>query len=100
MFADGSIPILPDKYDGKRYQIDTRCDGMCADLAGNLYSTHKGVEIFSPEGKHLETIWGPESPANVCFGGSDYKTLFITARKRLYAIAMRVAGAKPKGASW
>jgi hypothetical protein len=30
--------------------------------------------------------------ANVCFGGKDGHTLFITAQKSLYAIQMRVKG--------
>jgi gluconolactonase len=36
----------------------------------------------------------PETPANLCFGGKDAKTLFITARKSLYSIPTLVAGAK------
>jgi gluconolactonase len=89
--------------DGKlteRFQIDTRCDGMCVDVAGNLYTTHTGVAVYSPAGTLLETIAVPEHPANVCFGGADYTTLFITARKSLYAVEMGIAGAKPKGANW
>ena len=35
----------------------------------------------------------PESPANLCFGDMDRKTLFITARTSLYAIPVKVAGA-------
>ena len=34
-----------------------------------------------------------ESPANLCFGGDDGKTLFITARKSLYAVKVGVTGA-------
>ena len=41
-----------------------------------------------------------EHPANVCFGGDDYKTLYITARKSLYSVKVNKAGAKPKGAKW
>ena len=36
----------------------------------------------------------PESPANLCFGGPDGKTLFITARKSLYRIPVLVTGPK------
>ena len=39
----------------------------------------------------------PEGPANLCFGGDDYKTLFITARTSLYSVRLVNAGAKP---SW
>jgi gluconolactonase len=33
--------------------------------------------------------------ANVCFGGPDRKTLFITASESLYSIRMNVKGANP-----
>ena len=42
----------------------------------------------------------PEHPANVCFGGEDYDTLFITARTGLYSVKTLAKGAKPKGAKW
>jgi L-ascorbate metabolism protein UlaG (beta-lactamase superfamily) len=37
-------------------------------------------------------------PANVCFGGKDKSTLFITARTSLYSARMRVSGAEQKQA--
>ncbi len=77
----------------KLFQIDEGSDGMTVDEKGNLYTTHNGhVNIFSPNGKLLQRIKVPENPANVCFGGKDNKTLFITARTALYGIAMRNAG--------
>jgi sugar lactone lactonase YvrE len=36
----------------------------------------------------------------VCFGGEDFKTLFITARTSLYSVRVKHAGAKPRGATW
>ena len=75
-------------------------DGMKVDVKGNLYTTHGKVKIYNPDGKLLEEITVPEGPANVCFGGDDYKTLFITARTSLYSIRMVNAGAKPPGAKW
>jgi len=35
--------------------------------------------------------------ANVCFGGKDRKTLFITASRGLYAVKMRVKGVDDRG---
>ena len=40
----------------------------------------------------IETIPVPEGPANLCFGGSDKKTLFITARTSVYSLRMKVSG--------
>ena len=48
-------------------------------------------------GKKLEQIDVPENPANVCFGGDDFRTLFITARTSLYSIELKHAGARTKG---
>jgi len=84
----------------KLFTIPEGSDGMTLDVEGNLYTTHGGVNIFNADGKKLGQIKVPEGPANVTFGGDDYKTLFITARTSLYSIRMKNAGAKPKGAKW
>jgi gluconolactonase len=68
-------------------------DGMTIDNEGNVYLTGKGVTVFDKMGKKIETIAVPEPwTANVCFGGKDRDTLFITASKGLYSIKMRVKG--------
>jgi gluconolactonase len=53
------------------------------------------VHIFAPGGALIGKILVAEAPANLCFGGDDGRTLFITARKSLYAIPVRVTGAAP-----
>ena len=69
-------------------------DGMTLDTEGNLYLTGRGVSVFDSHGKRIEQINVPEAwTANVCFGGKDRHTLFITASKGLYAIRTRVKGA-------
>jgi len=70
-------------------------DGMTIDNEGNIYLTTRAVRVYSKEGKLIETIAVPEGPANVCFGGKDNQTLFITARTSLYSIKMRVKGVPP-----
>ncbi len=84
----------------KLFQIEQSSDGMTVDVKGNLYTTHGKVHVYSADGKKLETIDVPEGPANVTFGGDDYKTLFITAKTSLYSVRMKNAGAKPVGAKW
>ena len=69
-------------------------DGMTIDNEGNVYLTTNAVLVYNPEGQKIETIKVPEWPANVTFGGKDNQTLFITARTSLYAVKMRVKGAK------
>ncbi len=62
-------------------------DGLTVDAKGNLYITSAtGLQVFDPAGKQLGTISLPEQPANVTFGGANNSTLYVTARKGLYAI--------------
>lgn len=69
-------------------------DGMTIDEAGNVYLTGKGVAVYDKAGKKIDQIDIPEPwTANVCFGGKDMKTLFVTASTGLYAVPMRVKGA-------
>ncbi|MGH8045632.1 MAG: SMP-30/gluconolactonase/LRE family protein [Chthoniobacterales bacterium] len=87
--------IQPDgSLAGKTLFCEMGSDGITIDEKGNLYLTGKGVTIFDKAGKQIAHIDVPEPwTANVCFGGSDRKTLFITASKGLYAMPMLVAGA-------
>ncbi len=89
------------EFGKKLFQIDSGSDGMAVDVQGNLFTTHGGqVQVYDADGKPVATIEVPEAPANVCFGGDDFRTLFITARTSLYSIQMKQPGAKPKGANW
>ena len=68
-------------------------DGMTMDINGNIYLTGKGVTVFDKNGNQIGNISVPEDwTANVCFGGSDMKSLFITASKGLYRIKLKVKG--------
>ena len=71
-------------------------DGLKVDQVGNLYCTGPGgVWVFSPEGKHLGTIRLEELPANVAWGDSDGRTLYMTARTGLYRIRLKTQGIRP-----
>ena len=68
-------------------------DGMTIDSRGNVYITmQNSVEVYSPSGNKIESIKVPDKPTNVCFGGKDKRTLFVTARVSLYSIRMNVKG--------
>jgi gluconolactonase len=68
-------------------------DGLTVDRKGNLYITSElGLQVFDPEGKPLGIITIPEVPANVTFGGKDFKTLYVTARTSLYTVPMEATG--------
>jgi len=79
---------------GRRLFCNLGSDGMTIDREGNVYLTGKGVTVFDRNGKQIEQIAvGEPWTANVCFGGKDGRTLFITASKGLYGLRMRVQGA-------
>jgi len=78
----------------KRLRCEQGSDGMTLDEEGNLYLTGRGVAVFDRNGQKIGQIDVPEPwTANVSFGGKDHRTLFITASKGLYSVAMRVRGA-------
>ncbi len=60
-------------------------DGMRVDTLGNLWtSAADGIHCYAPEGALLGKILVPEVVANLCFGGPEGRTLFITATTSLY----------------
>jgi gluconolactonase len=78
----------------KKLFCEKGSDGMTIDLKGNIYLTGNGVTVFDKNGVLLGTIPVPEKwTANVCFGGKDMKTLFITASKSFYSIRTLIKGA-------
>lgn len=84
--ADGSLS-------DRKVFAEMGSDGMTIDKKGNLYLTGKGVTVFNPQGTRIAHI-AIEEPwtANVCFGGKDRRTLFITASKSVYTLRMKVKG--------
>ena len=68
-------------------------DGLAIDVAGNLFVTsNSGVEVFAPTGTKWGTIPVAEQPANCAFGGTDNRTLYITARRGLYSVIVHLPG--------
>ena len=72
---------------------DEALNGMKVDKEGNLFvSAPGGLWILSDEGKLLGKIVTPERPANMDWGDSDGKTLYLTARTSLYKIHVNTGG--------
>ncbi len=86
--------IQPDgRLSHKRLFCRLGSDGMTIDDRGNVYLTGRGVTVFDRTGKQIAQIAVDEPwTANVCFGGKDRRTLFITASTRIYGIRMQVRG--------
>ena len=69
-------------------------DGMTLDEHGNLYMTPKkpAIHVYDPSGELREKIPLPALATNLVIGGPAGRTLFVTARKLLLAIELRVRG--------
>jgi gluconolactonase len=71
-------------------------DGIKVDRKGNLFVTGpKGIWIWDAKGHHLGTIEMPEQPANLAWGDSDYRTLYITATTSVYRLRTKARGFVP-----
>jgi len=69
-------------------------DGMRADVDGNLYITRYGkgtVVKMSPSGEILQEVdvLGMR-PSNLCFGGPDGRTVYVTEVESTRLVAFRV----------
>ena len=80
-----------------KWQVPGRSDGMAVDEAGRIYTTSReGIVVFDPkDGSEITRLPLDEAPTNCTFGGADGKTLFITARSRVFSIRTTSAGTTP-----
>jgi gluconolactonase len=105
--GDGTVShmrVFHDFYPGRS------ADGLSIDTEGNVYAaaglnqprgtsetldTPPGIHVFSPQGKllHFYPIY-EDTITNCAFGGSDMKTLYVTAGKTLFEIRTEVAGTR------
>ena len=69
-------------------------DGMTIDERGDIYLCGQGgVTVFNSAGEQIQRIpVGRGWTANICFGGKDRKTLFITSQTSVYTLQMNVKG--------
>ena len=93
-----SFPIKADGTLGEKKLLkkfdDHGFDGMRCDADGNLYITRHGagtVVKLSPEGKVLKEIdvLG-KRPSNICFGGPDGRTAYVTEVEHRRVVQFRV----------
>ena len=69
-------------------------DGIKVDTEGNVYCTGPGgIWVMDPAGTHLGTILTEvEHTTNIAWGGSDWKTMFITTPTTLARIKLKIPG--------
>jgi gluconolactonase len=71
-------------------------DGMRVDRQGNVFVTGPlGIWVWNPNGSHLGTMVMPEQPANLAWGDSDFRTLYITATTSVYRLGTKTRGFVP-----
>ena len=80
---------------------DGGMDGMRCDILGNLYIARHGkgeVAVLSPDGKVIHTITTiGKKVSNICFGGKNGKTCYITLQDRG---CLETFKAKTAGREW
>jgi sugar lactone lactonase YvrE len=92
-----AFEIAADGVKGKRLHAefpDHGFDGMRCDVDGNLFVTRYGkgtVAVVSPEGKVVREVdvLGKQ-PSNLCFGGPDGKTVYVTEVEKRRLVSFRV----------
>ena len=69
-------------------------DGMRCDELGNIWCTARGgIWVLDPEGTLLGIIETPETPANLTWGGEDWRTLYVCMSSTVRTIRTRVGSA-------
>jgi gluconolactonase len=80
-------------------RFDSRADGSAVDTDGRYYvATNSGVQIFLPDGTYAGTIWVPQHPVSITFGGANNDVLYMVSEHSAWAIQTKVRGFRyPEG---
>ena len=66
-------------------------DGMKCDAQGNIWvCAPGGVWVYAPDRALIGKLRVPELVGNLCWGGPDFRTLFLTATHSVYAVETKV----------
>jgi gluconolactonase len=82
-------------------RFDSRADGTAVDTDGRYYvATNSGVQIFMPDGTFAGTIFVPQYPVSLTFGGADNSVLYMVGESSVWSIPTKVRGFRyPAGAN-
>lgn len=80
-------------------RVNSGADGTAVDTDGRYYvATRSGVQIFLPDGTYAGTIWVPQYPVSITFGGPNNDVLYMVGESSAWAIQTRVRGFRhPEG---
>jgi gluconolactonase len=83
--------VLGAEKPGDRFS--SGADGTAVDTDGRYYvATGSGVQIFKPDGTYVGTIWVPQYPVSITFGGPDNDVLYIVGESSVWSIQTKVRG--------
>jgi gluconolactonase len=77
------------------WMADSGADGMTVDDKGRLYvTTRTGLQVFDQAGRVNAILSKPQNAwlANVCFGGKDLDTLYVTCGDKVYQRKTKAKG--------
>jgi len=80
-------------------RLESGADGSAVDTDGRYYvASRTGVQIFLPDGTYVGTIFVPQYPVNIAFGGPNNDILYMVGQSSAWAIQTRVHGFRlPEG---
>jgi gluconolactonase len=85
----GAVLSAPDPVN----RFDSRADGMAVDTDGRIYvATLVGVQIFDKSGLYVGSIWCPQYPVSITFGGKSGDILYMVGEKEVWSIQTKVRG--------
>lgn len=82
-----------DVGEGLRYKVTSCADGLTVDKEGRVFNAGcNGIQVYSPQGKHLGTIPTARQIQNLAFAGPDKKTLYLVGRSGAWKIETLTQG--------
>ena len=74
-------------------RLDSGADGSAVDTDGRYYvATRTGVQIFQPDGTYAGTIWVPQYPVSITFGGPNNDVLYMVGESSVWSIHTKAHG--------
>ena len=74
-------------------RLDSGADGSAVDTDGRYYvATRTGVQIFQRDGTYVGTIWMPQYPVSLTFGGPNNDVLYMVGESSVWSLQTKVHG--------
>ena len=85
--------VFGDVGPGQRFAVTSCADGLAVDKDGRVYVAGcNGIQVYSPQGRHLGTIPTARVVQNLAFAGLDKKTLYLVGRDAAWKIRTLTQG--------